>query len=299
MTKIRIRNGPYAGREQTLSSAALTIGRDTDAGVQILDRSASRFHAEVFPVGGMYFVRDLESKNGTHINDQKLSDEELLREGDVIKIGTTELIIEPGIALKTAEDSSESLSFRDDDDMLSNTLEFRINDLTDIDDAADGQERSDNESRALQILYQVGKLSTENDPASASEVVLDFLVKALPAESAIIFLRNFDTGKLSPACIRTVRPNVQSVISRTIIRRTVAENRAFFTADAQDDSGLRRKDSVVNQSIRSVVCVPMMSHGKTKGVLYFTRRARRTVRKIGHGIIVSLRSPFVIVDANC
>ena len=53
----------------------------------------------------MYFVRDLDSKNGTHINDQKLTDEELLREGDVIKIGTTELIIEPGIALKSTDDS--------------------------------------------------------------------------------------------------------------------------------------------------------------------------------------------------
>ena len=112
--------------------------------------------------------------------------------------------------------------------MLSNTLEFRINDLTDIDDEAQVQEKSDNESRALQILYQVGKLSTESNPGNASEVVLDFLVKALPAESAIIFLRNFDTGKLTPACIRTSQPNVQPVISRTIIRRTVAENRAFL-----------------------------------------------------------------------
>ena len=71
MYKLRIRNGPYAGRERTLAADPVTIGRDAEASVQILDRSASRFHAEVFPVGGMYFVRDLESKNGTYVNDER------------------------------------------------------------------------------------------------------------------------------------------------------------------------------------------------------------------------------------
>ena len=44
MSKLRIRNGPYAGREHNLAGGAVTIA-DNDAGVQILDRSASRFHA--------------------------------------------------------------------------------------------------------------------------------------------------------------------------------------------------------------------------------------------------------------
>ena len=61
MSKIRIANGPYRGREKTLIDKALTIGRDAEAGIQILDRSASRFHAEIFPVGGMFFVRDLDA----------------------------------------------------------------------------------------------------------------------------------------------------------------------------------------------------------------------------------------------
>ena len=46
MNKIRILNGPYRGREKTLTGKALTIGRDAEAGIQILDRSASRFHAD-------------------------------------------------------------------------------------------------------------------------------------------------------------------------------------------------------------------------------------------------------------
>src|ERR1043165_9084309 len=123
MRKIRIVNGPYRGREKSLSEKSLTIGRDAEAGIQILDRSASRFHAEIFPVGGMYFVRDLDSKNGTYVNDEKIGDEELLRENDVIKIGSTELAYESGAALGD-DDSSGRISYRDDPDLLSNTLEF-------------------------------------------------------------------------------------------------------------------------------------------------------------------------------
>jgi len=35
MSKIRIMNGPYRGREKTLGEKALTIGRDAEAGIQL------------------------------------------------------------------------------------------------------------------------------------------------------------------------------------------------------------------------------------------------------------------------
>ena len=266
--KLRIRNGPYAGRERTLTTEPVTIGRDVEASVQILDRSASRFHAEVFPVGGMYFVRDLDSKNGTYVNDERLQDEELIREGDIIKIGNTELAFDSGMAL-TDEDSSERIAYADDADMLSNTIEFRIDDLTDIEDEI----ASDNskESRSLQMLYQVGRILGKGFNQSTGASLLDYLLKAMPAESALLFLRERSSGKLTPQIVRTLNPQQGPVISRTIIRRTVSENRAFFTADAQDDSRLDRKDSAIQKGIRSVLCVPMSIAGQTRGVVYLSR----------------------------
>ena len=268
MPKIRIRNGPYSGRERTLGNEPVSIGRDAEAGVQILDRSASRFHCEVFPVGGMYFARDLDSKNGTYVNDERLTDEELIREGDVIKIGTTELVFESGVAVND-DDSSERIAYHDDADMLSNTLEFRIDDLSDLADEADS-ERGD-ESRSLQILYQVGRLCSEGLIDTIAPKVLDLLIKALPSECAIIFLREKETGKLSPSVVRSASSSSSPVISRTIIRRTVSENRAFFTADAQEDERLKRKDSVIQKGVRSVICVPLAVGGQTRGVLYLSR----------------------------
>jgi FHA domain/GAF domain len=269
MSKIRIVNGPYRGREKSLGEKSLTIGRDAEAGIQILDRSASRFHAEIFPVGGMYFVRDLDSKNGTYVNDERLGDEELLREGDVIKIGTTELIFESGAAL--ADDSSARIAYQDDPDMLSNTLEFRVDELSDIDEIADEQPAQDG-ARGLRILYQVGRiLSDTGDIGDKEAKVLDFLVAGMPAESALIFKREATTGKLVPTTVRTSAPSVQPVISRSIIKKTFAENKALHSANASEDERFDRHASVVQKGIRSVICVPLSIGGHTRGVLYLSR----------------------------
>jgi pSer/pThr/pTyr-binding forkhead associated (FHA) protein len=271
MSKIRIANGPYRGREKTLIDKALTIGRDAEAGIQILDRSASRFHAEIFPVGGMFFVRDLDSKNGTFINDERLGDEELLREGDVIKIGTTELIYEGGSAL-TDDDSSHRIAYQDDPDVLSNTLEFRIDVLSDIDELK--EEPTQENARSLRILYQVGRILSDTNEAVDKDVkVLDYLVGAMPAESALIFKREATTGKLVPTTVRTSGPQVHPVISRSIIKKTFSENKALHSANAQEDERFERNASVVQKGIRSVICVPLTIGGHTRGVLYLSRGA--------------------------
>jgi pSer/pThr/pTyr-binding forkhead associated (FHA) protein len=270
VSKIRIVNGPYRGREKTLAEKPLTIGRDVEAGIQILDRSASRFHAEIFPVGGMWFVRDLDSKNGTFVNDDRLGDEELLREGDVIKIGTTELAFESGIALAD-DDSSNRIAYQDDPDMLSNTLEFRLDEMSDIDEIKEEAPAPDN-ARSLRILYQAGRLLSEpGDAADKETKVLDCLVSAMPAESALIFRRDPASGKLVPVLVRTANAHVHPVISRSIIKKTFNENKALHSANAQEDERFARNASVVQKGIRSVICVPLTVGGHTKGVLYLSR----------------------------
>ncbi len=270
MSKIRIMNGPYRGREKTVTEKPLTIGRDAEAGIQILDRSASRFHCEIFPVGGMYFVRDLDSKNGTFVNDERLADEELLRVGDIIKIGTTEMVFESGAALAD-DDSSNRIAYNDDPDVLSNTLEFRVDELSDISEPFEHEAPAQN-VKGLRILYQVGRLISDPNEGSDKEArVLDCLVQTMPAECALIFRRDPASGKLVPGAVRTSAPHVRPVISRSIIKKTFSENKALHSANAQEDERFDRNDSVVAKGIRSVICVPLAVGGHTRGVLYLSR----------------------------
>jgi pSer/pThr/pTyr-binding forkhead associated (FHA) protein len=274
MSKIRIANGPYRGRERGLVDKPITIGRDAEAGLQILDRSASRFHCEVFPVGGMWFVKDLDSKNGTHINDEKLKDEELLRAGDVIKIGTTEMVFETGNAAQD-DDSSDRIRYQDDPEMLSNTLEFRVDELADLSEPAEEDvpvPANRDGGKAVRILYQVARVLAEGERIADLEArVLDSLVLQMPAECAVIFRRDTTSGKLVPNGVRTASPGIQPVISRSIVKKTFTENKAVHSANALEDERFSRNQSISSKQIRSVVCVPLAVGGATRGVVYISR----------------------------
>jgi len=74
----------------------LSIGRSKDADVQIEDRYASGLHARIYARGGHFYVEDMNSTNGTLLNDAELAGEAELVPGDVVRIGDTEFTFSDG-----------------------------------------------------------------------------------------------------------------------------------------------------------------------------------------------------------
>jgi FHA domain len=74
----------------------LSIGRSRDADVQIEDRYASAIHARIFSREGRVYLEDMNSTNGTLLNDATLKGEAEMLDGDVIRIGDTEFRLETG-----------------------------------------------------------------------------------------------------------------------------------------------------------------------------------------------------------
>lgn len=72
----------------------LSIGRSADADVRIDDRYASGLHARIYMRSGSYYAEDMNSTNGTLLNDASLSGEAELVPGDVLRIGDTEFSFE-------------------------------------------------------------------------------------------------------------------------------------------------------------------------------------------------------------
>lgn len=71
------------------------IGRAPDCSIAIHDAQLSRHHCAIEPFGGGWVLRDLGSKNGTFINNEFVRSQ-LLREGDVVRIGKTRIIYRTG-----------------------------------------------------------------------------------------------------------------------------------------------------------------------------------------------------------
>lgn len=83
------------GRVFDVGAAAITIGRGQDNAIPLsVDEYASGHHARIEPLRDGIWIVDLGSTNGTFVNDRQLDGRALLRAGDVVRIGETELRIE-------------------------------------------------------------------------------------------------------------------------------------------------------------------------------------------------------------
>jgi predicted component of type VI protein secretion system len=115
MAKLVFTSGAAAGREITLGDFQV-IGRLPSNAVPLPDDTgASRQHTRVYKSRGVFYALDLESKNGTLVNGERVEKIEL-KDGDVLTVGNTSFrfLAEPadvapaaGSARFTAEDAVE------------------------------------------------------------------------------------------------------------------------------------------------------------------------------------------------
>jgi FHA domain-containing protein len=80
------------GQALTLDSASLTVGRGPQNDVKLDgDDYASARHARIEPRRDGVWVEDIGSTNGTYLNGIKLTRARKLTQGDVVRVGETEL----------------------------------------------------------------------------------------------------------------------------------------------------------------------------------------------------------------
>lgn len=75
-----------------------TIGRSRDASLTLSHPLVSRHHCELYESGGRLMVRDLGSRNGTYVANQRVADAEL-HPGELLTIGNMTfraVVEEPG-----------------------------------------------------------------------------------------------------------------------------------------------------------------------------------------------------------
>jgi pSer/pThr/pTyr-binding forkhead associated (FHA) protein len=78
-------------KEVPLLTGSVTIGRHEDNGIVIDNLSVSTFHARIDKAGSNYLLTDLQSTNGTYVNDEKVTSCKLSN-GDNILVGKHVLV---------------------------------------------------------------------------------------------------------------------------------------------------------------------------------------------------------------
>lgn len=246
-----------------LSVPTITLGRATDCTVPIKDRYLSRRHAEIAFASGQWIVRDCGSVNGTLLNGTKLSGTSVLKPGDRILLGDSEVIFEP----EEETPSSHSQLIALDSSSHAKNLVFKAEEAK-VDDGA----------RAGVVSALAMELIEDRPLNELFEFILDRVVTIFQPSRAALALLGSDGKSFNDVRLRRsdVSDSLDLYISKTLLAEVVEErNVVSFVDSAVQDDKLARAESIIAQHIRSAVCAPLLVGDAVLGVLYLDFQVNR------------------------
>lgn len=233
------------------------IGRSSSNGVQLLDSSVSREHAELVRDGARITVRDLGSRNGTRVNGQDASAPLEVKAGDTIEVG--HVLIRVALD-ETSTQWASSASH-------ASSLRIKVSDVLAKPPSADPRDPN----KLVRLLSEAGQLLVLPRPLRETcEEILRFVERAVPSNRLIILLRDRDGAPLEQIAARTRGASAKDplALSQTIINVVLNENTAVITADAMNDPRFASAQSVVGGLIHSAMAVPLYDNARVLGILY-------------------------------
>lgn len=272
---------------QPLEGSAVSIGRAADCSIPIKDRYLSRKHAEIIAVGAAWMLKDLGSANGTYLNGSRVERDELLKGGDRIRLGDTEIVFE------TAERNTDKL-LAVAQTTASPTIAIPVHDISDRPEAQDVSR--------LQTLTLLARELIEDRPMDQLfGFIIDRVMEHLHPSRAAIALLGTDGRSFTKVEVRRQDESDASelTISHTLLNDIVEEKKALAFIDVGMDDKLSRAQSIVMQGIHSILCAPLMIGNAVVGVLYvdylFTQRSIseedvRLVAQIGRFAAIKLET---------
>jgi adenylate cyclase len=249
-----------------LSGDKLTFGRRSKNDVVIKDERVSKEHASIHREGGDWYIRDWCSANGTLVNGERVA-EWKLQDGDVVRLGSTELQFHTGGVPSGASGVSvvPSECGVHIEKVLCEPGSFRPE--REVQD--DRELRADYERLRAAYLFNL-YIGRERDERALLENILNVAFELLPADRGAILYRDVAGAPLTPAVSRHRDKNSgeEIVIPDSILKQAVEERAAVLSGDAMVDLRFAGADSVVSEGIRSAMCVPLLGRDEVLGAIH-------------------------------
>ena len=249
-------------------TASYTVGRSSECQLQLPDAQVSRRHCELSYGSTGWHIRDLGSRFGTFLNDQKV-DEAPVCPGDRLRIGQTEIRVADQA---TSQTSAAAFDFRQMNALLASL-------------------------RALgstQVLEEV------------LAIVLDAALEVTGAERGFILLA--DANKKLELTLARSRGGVTLPTAQTsqrIPEAVFATGEDQIVTDLQDDEHAAMHYGTVALGIRHVLCTPLTvaSYGgegtvRRIGVLYLDSRDRGHLQQLITLRALAAQAAVVIENAR-
>lgn len=272
-------SGPLKGTIFEISEAVTTVGRDPNNKLSIIDKALSRQHCFIKREDGQFKIQDLDSHNGTFVNEVPCK-EQSLNNGDRIQAGNSFFLFlldegryfEPPAAqidngtLVTAS----SINVKLEDALFS--IASEINVLVKI-------------SAALTSLRSLQSMQRK---------LIESIFEVVPAQRGAIILFDGDldnhTSVFSLNRFPTTPPLAQ--VSRTVAQQVLQEKVAILSNDLVENTALSKSESLMVSKISVLLCVPLMLRDRPVGFIYLDSTDPATNFTKGHLQLVAAISSF-------
>ncbi len=251
-----------------ITASPFTVGRAPDRDLVLSHPYVSRKHAEIVFEDGAFFVVDMASRHGTFVNGMRV-DRQRLSTNDAIHFGSVD-----GPVLRFDSQVGGSHS----------TIRDLLGQIQSI-----SSPNSDLE-KLRWFLEAARKLNTVGAVDQILASLVETTLQLTKVERGYVFLVD-EAGNLNLAVGRSSTGEVladDSTLSRTAIQQATRTAGEYMITDTLTAESGARSDSMVAQSIRTVICIPLrrrrtetartpgdsdgVSSGEILGVLYLDSR---------------------------
>ncbi len=286
-----------------ITQEKITIGRTRNNDIVFPDPRVSSQHAEIIKKGNSFILNDLESRNGTRINEEFVQYSPL-KHDDVIRIGRNSLTFltkEKSVASPT-----KSLIFDKEGDYVKwhqHTMKISPEDSCQADsqslliapgrderppeqsppslfkkekpkpEAKKGLLSPERANKVLFVLYEISRqLNTIHDFNELLTKIMDYIFMVIDADYGFLILTDDKKEQpLIPVVIKYKDEKIKAKgdirASRTIINKVITGKVALLTSNAMADPRFGSAESLVGQNIRSAMCVPLWRKDEIIGVI--------------------------------
>lgn len=286
---LEVMTGDQKGRALLVQGSTATVGRSEKNDLTLEEETVSRIHLKVTARNGGWYVQDLWSSNGTMVNGEPLDPgvDYPVAEGDHITAGRTTF------RLKRPED------YTPEEERANGQEEAAASSLDLLKAASEDRPMTYVKNmELLQVMSEalMGSLSLPEVFRRLAEYLLEIFKRI---DRAAILRLDQETGEIEEVIVKTRQeyPDSPGSYSRTIVNRVLREGEPVMIPKFDEQEKIDLSDS--QRIIRSVLCVPLISRGKVRGVIYLDSLFdSHGFRKGDLHLLSALASPAAVAIEN-
>ena len=231
------------------ASQPIRIGRGSGCQICLSDPLSSRTHAIISYEDGEWRASDADSRNGTLVNDERIT-QAVLNQGDRIQIGSTELLFE----FPEDGDSSNRQTL-----LMEAAISVEASGLNSA-----SQLQTQKRTRDMLDLYQLSIcLMRCGTPDEVAQTGLEML-RVRTNANAVGFLWIDDQGQLKPQHILPPELSERLRLSKKLTERVSQEGKAVWIKDSLAGEGKQ-------QAFADAICVPLVNESSVLGAIHLYR----------------------------